>query len=49
MIEKYYAARLKTSLDAAAINVMRKKRNKIDEDNVEISTQAETGDEETDV
>jgi hypothetical protein len=27
-IEKYYAAHLKTSLDAAAINVMRPKRNK---------------------
>jgi hypothetical protein len=28
MIEKYYAAQLKTSLDAAAINVMRPKKNK---------------------
>ena len=26
MIEKYYAAHIKTSLDAAAINVMRKKK-----------------------
>jgi integrase len=28
MIEKYYAAHIKTSLDAAAINVMRPERNK---------------------
>jgi hypothetical protein len=28
MIEKNYAAHIKTSLDAAAINVMRPKRNK---------------------
>jgi integrase len=51
MIEKYYAAHIKTSLDAAAINVMRKKRNKVkvEEDNVENPTQAQTGDEETDV
>ena len=28
MIEKYYAAHIKTSLDAAAINVMRPKNNK---------------------
>ena len=28
MIEKYYAAHIKTSLDAAAINVMRPKENK---------------------
>jgi integrase len=48
MIEKYYAAHIKTSLDAAAINVMRKKRNKV-EDNVETPTQAQTGDQETDV
>jgi hypothetical protein len=27
-IEKYYAAQIKTSLDAAAINVMRPKKNK---------------------
>jgi len=27
-IEKYYAAHIKTSLDAAAINVMRPKENK---------------------
>ena len=27
-IEKYYAAHIKTSLDAAAINVMRPKKNK---------------------
>ena len=27
MIEKYYAAHIKTSLDAAAINVMRSKKN----------------------
>jgi hypothetical protein len=49
MIEKYYAGRIKTSLDAAAINVMRKKRNKVEEDNVETPTQAQTGAEETDV
>jgi len=29
MIEKYYAAHIKTSLDAAAINVMRPKKKKI--------------------
>jgi hypothetical protein len=28
MIEKYYAAHIKTSLDAAAINVMRPKKRK---------------------
>jgi hypothetical protein len=28
VIEKYYAAHIKTSLDAAAINVMRPKKNK---------------------
>ena len=28
MIEKYYAAHIKTSLDAAAINVMRHKKKK---------------------
>ncbi|MGA2003534.1 MAG: hypothetical protein ABSG70_09140 [Terriglobales bacterium] len=28
MIEKYYAAHIKTSLDTAAINVMRPKKNK---------------------
>jgi hypothetical protein len=28
MIEKYYAAHIKTSLDAAAINVRRPKKNK---------------------
>jgi hypothetical protein len=28
MIEKYYAAHMKTSLDAARINVMRPKKNK---------------------
>jgi hypothetical protein len=28
MIEKYYASHIKTSLDAAAINVMRHKKNK---------------------
>jgi hypothetical protein len=28
MIEKYYAAHIKTSLEAAAINVMRPKKNK---------------------
>jgi hypothetical protein len=28
MIEKYYAAHIKTRLDAAAINIMRTKKNK---------------------
>ena len=28
IIEKYYAAHIKTSLDAAAINVMRPKKNR---------------------
>jgi hypothetical protein len=49
MIEKYYAAHIKTSLDAAAINVMRQKRNKVEEDNVETPRQAQTGDENTNV
>ena len=49
VIEKHYAAHIKTSLDAVAIKVMRKKRNKVEEDNVETPTQAQTGDEETDV
>jgi hypothetical protein len=49
MIEKYYAAHIKTSLDSVAINVMRKKRNKVEEYNVESPTQAQTGNEETDV
>jgi hypothetical protein len=40
---------IKTSLDAAAINVMRKKRNKVEEYNVETPTQPQTADEETDV
>jgi hypothetical protein len=41
---------IETSLDAAAINVMRKKkRNKVEEDNVETPTQRPTGDEKTDV
>jgi len=39
---------IKTSLDAVAIDVMRKKkkRNKVREDNVETPTQTQTGDEE---
>jgi hypothetical protein len=49
MIEKYHAAHIKTSLEAAAINAMRTKRNKAEEDNVETPTQAETADLETDV
>jgi hypothetical protein len=50
MIEKYYAARIKTSLDAAAINVMRPKKNKKGKKAIQ-STQASTQppDEETDV
>ena len=40
---------IKTSLDAVAINVMRKKRNKVEEDSVGTLTQAQTGDEETNV
>jgi hypothetical protein len=40
---------IKTSLDAAAIDVMPKKRNKVEEDNAKTPTQAQTGDEETDV
>ena len=28
MMEKYYAANIKTALDAAAINFMRRKKNK---------------------
>jgi hypothetical protein len=37
---------IKKSLDAVAINVTRKKRNKVEEDNVEPPTQTQTGDEE---
>jgi hypothetical protein len=48
-LEKYYPAHIKTSLDAAAINVVRKKRNKAEEDNRETPTQAPTRDEDTDV
>jgi hypothetical protein len=40
---------IKTSLDAVAINVMRKKRHKVKEDNVETPTQTQTGDEEANV
>ena len=40
---------IKTSLDAVAINVMLKKTNKVQKDNVETPTQAQTGDEEADV
>ena len=41
MIEKYYAAHIKTSLDADAINVLRKKRSKAEEDNAVTPTQAQ--------
>ena len=50
MIEKYYAAHIKTSLDAAAINVMRPKKNKKSKKairNTQVSPQPP--DEETDV
>jgi hypothetical protein len=42
---------IKTSLNAVAIDVMRrkKKRNKVREDNVETPTQTQTGDEDADV
>jgi hypothetical protein len=39
MIEKYYAAHIKTLLDVAAINVMRPKKNKKGEKTVQ-NTQA---------
>src|ERR1700674_147693 len=50
MIEKYYAAHIKTSLDAAAINVMRPKKNKKGKKATQ-NTQAspQRPDEETDV
>ena len=50
MIEKYYAAHIKTSLDAAAINVMRPKKNKKGKKAIQ-NTQAspQPPDEETDV
>jgi integrase len=50
MIEKYYAAHIKTSLDAAAINVMRPKKNKKGKKAIQ-NTQASPHppDEETDV
>jgi integrase len=50
MIEKYYAAHIKTSLDAAAINVMRPTKNKKGKKAVQ-NTQAspKPPDEETDV
>ena len=50
MIEKYYAAHIKTSLDAAAINVMRPKKNKRGKKAIQ-NTQAspQPPDEETDV
>ncbi|MGA2233855.1 MAG: site-specific integrase [Terriglobales bacterium] len=50
MIEKYYAAHIKTSLDAAAINVMRPKKNKKGKKAIQ-NTQAspQRPDEETDV
>jgi hypothetical protein len=50
MIEKYYAAHIKTSLDAAAINVMRPKKNKKGKKAIQ-NTQASSQppDEETDV
>jgi hypothetical protein len=42
---------IKISLDAVAIDVMRKKkkRNKVQDDNVETPTQTQAGDEEADV
>jgi hypothetical protein len=49
MIEKYYAAHIKTSLDAAAINVMRPMKNKKGKkaiQNAQVSPQS--FDEETD-
>jgi hypothetical protein len=50
MIEKYYAAHIKTSLDAAAINVIRSKKNKKDKRAIQ-NTQAspQPPHEETDV
>jgi len=50
MIEKYYAAHIKTSLDTAAINVMRPKKNKKGKKAIQ-NTQAspQRPDEETDV
>ncbi len=35
MIEKYYASHIKTSLDASAINVRKKKDSKEDSRNIE--------------
>lgn len=50
MIEKYYAAHIKTRLDAAAINVMRTRKNKkgkIATQNTQVSPQPP--EQETDV
>jgi len=41
--------KIKTSLDAVAINVMRKKTNKVEEDTLETPAQTQTCDEEADV
>jgi len=50
MIEKYYAAHIKTSLDAAAINVMRPKKNKKGKKATQnTQTSPQRPDEETDV
>jgi hypothetical protein len=46
---RMWRVNIKTSLDAVAINVMLKKTNKVQKDNVETPTQAQTGDEEADV
>jgi hypothetical protein len=50
MIEKYYAAHIKTSLDAAAINVMRPKKNKKGKKAIQdIQASPQRLDQETDV
>jgi integrase len=50
MIEKYYAAHIKTSLDAAAINVMRPKKNKKGKKTIQnAQASPQRLDEETDV
>jgi integrase len=49
MIEKHYAAHIKTSIDAVAINVRRRKKNKVEEDDSETPEQTRADVDETDV
>jgi len=49
MIEKYYAAYIKTNLDAAAINIMRSKPKKISKNQPRIQNRPRPSTPETDV